>query len=57
MNDTCRIPVKATYVIDRQTGEITRTAATWADIPADVIAKFLLERCGHDAIFGGGDND
>ena len=29
------------------------TAAEYTDIPADAIARYLVERCGVDAIFGG----
>lgn len=51
MNDNscamCRIPVKATmqYV----NGVMTMVDAVWADIPADVIARFLIEKFGLDA--------
>ena len=43
----CRIPVKATmqYV----NGVMTMVDAVWADIPADVIARFLIEKFGLDA--------
>lgn len=43
----CRIPVKATmqYV----NGKMVMTDAVWADIPADVIARFLIEKFGLDA--------
>lgn len=48
----CRIPVRATYTLYHDTGEIVLTSADYEDIPADVIARFLLEKFGHEAIFG-----
>lgn len=43
----CRIPGKATmqYV----NGKMVMTDAVWADIPADAIARFLIEKFGLDA--------
>lgn len=43
----CRIPVKATmqYV----NGVMTMVNAEWADISADAIARFLIEKFGLDA--------
>lgn len=43
----CRIPVKATmkYV----NGKMIMTDAVWADISADAIARFLIEKFGLDA--------
>lgn len=43
----CRIPVKAT--MQRVNGEMTMVDAVWADIPADAIARFLIEKFGLDA--------
>lgn len=43
----CRIPVKAT--MKRVNGEMTMISAVWADIPADAIARFLIEKFGLDA--------
>lgn len=42
----CRIPVKATmqYV----NGVMTMVNAEWADISADAIARFLIEKFGLD---------
>ena len=52
MNDSiCKIPVTATYTIVN--GEPVMVAAEYADISADAIARYLVERCGVDAIFGG----
>lgn len=48
----CRIPVRATYTLYHDTGEMVLTSADYADVPADVIARFLLEKFGYDAIFG-----
>ena len=51
----CRIPVSATFrIID---GEPVMTSAEYRDIPADVIARFLIEKVGITPIFKGGDND
>ena len=51
MNDTCRIPVCATFrIVD---GKAIMVAAEYADIPADAIAKFLVDKLGVDAIFSG----
>lgn len=51
-NDICRIPVSATYTVHKGSSEPVMTSAEWADIPADAIARFLIERCGADTIFG-----
>ncbi|SCJ78705.1 Uncharacterised protein [Anaerotruncus sp. 2789STDY5834896] len=48
---TCRIPVQATYEI--QDGQAVLVSAQYEDIPADLIARFLIEKCGRDAIFKG----
>lgn len=52
MNDTCRIPVRATYRIVN--GEAVMVAAEYADIPADAIAAYLVDKLGVDAIFSEG---
>lgn len=54
-NNTCRIPVKAT--MQKINGEYVMVAAEYADIPAEKIAAFLVERVGTSAIFGGEEND
>ena len=51
-NDTCKIPVRATYSIIN--GEPVMVAAEYAEISADAIAKFLVDKLGVDAIFGEG---
>ncbi len=52
-NNICRIPVNATMqIID---GQPVMVAAEYADIPAEKIAAFLVERVGTAAIFGGGE--
>ena len=51
MNDTCKIPVCATYTIVN--GKPVMTAAEYAEISADAIAKFLVDKLGVDAIFSG----
>lgn len=45
-NAICKIPVKATmqYV----NGKMVMTNAVWAEIPADAIARFLIEKFGLD---------
>lgn len=50
-DNMCRIPVSATMqIID---GEPVMVAAEYADIPAEKIAAFLVERAGAATIFGG----
>lgn len=54
-DNICRIPVNATMKeID---GKMQMIDADWADIPADIIARFLIQKFGITPIFGGGDND
>lgn len=58
MNDNiCRVPVNATFTVYKGSREAVMTSAEYADIPADAIARFLVDRCGVDAIFGGGEVD
>lgn len=52
MND-CRIPINVTYTVYKGGGRPVMTAAEYADIPADAIAKFLVGKLGVDAIFSG----
>lgn len=40
----CRIPINATF--QKINGEMKMVAAEWADIPADAIARFLMQRSG-----------
>ena len=58
MNETkeniCRIPVSATMQIIN--GEPVMVAAEYAEIPADKIAAFLVERFGAGRIFGEGES-
>ena len=53
MDNLCRIPVSATYTFYKGSDTPVMTKAEYAAIPADTIARFLLERCGADAIFEG----
>ena len=53
MYNICRSPVSATYTVYKGSSEPVMTAAEYADIPAADIARYLVERCGVDAIFGG----
>ena len=54
-DNICKIPITATYrIVD---GEAVMVAAEYADIPADAIARFLIDRLGVDAIFNGGDSN
>ncbi len=53
IDNLCHIPVTATYTVYKGGGEPVMTAAEWADISADAIARYLVEHCGVDAIFGG----
>lgn len=55
MDSLCRIPVTATYTLYKGSDTPVMTRAEYVDIPADTIARFLLERCGADAIFNGGE--
>ena len=51
----CRIPVQATM---RKIGDDWEMVnAEWADIPADVIARFLLQHKGITPVLEGGDNN
>lgn len=53
--DVCRIPISATFrIID---GEPIMIEAEYRDIPADAIARYLIEKVGITPIFGGGDSD
>lgn len=53
--EMCRIPVSATYA--EINGEMVMVSAEYKDIPAEVIAKFLIEKFGAAAIFGDGESD
>ena len=35
MEEMLHIPISATYEVDHETGQVTRTAAEYADISAD----------------------
>lgn len=51
-NNLCRIPVQATM---RKIGDkFVMVSAEWAEIPADVIARFLIERSGITPVLVGG---
>lgn len=48
-DNICKVPVSATFtIID---GRPVMTAAEYAEIGADVIARFLVSKLGVDAIF------
>lgn len=51
-DNICRVPVTATYSVSKGGGEPIMTSAEYVDIPADAIARFLIEHYGADAIFG-----
>ena len=53
--EMCRIPVSATYA--EINGEMVMVSAEYKDIPAEVIAKFLIEKIGASAIFGEGESN
>ena len=53
MEPICKIPVRSTYTVYKASSEPVMTAAEYVDIPAADIARYLVERCGVDAIFGG----
>jgi len=46
----CRVPVSAT--MQKINGEYVMVDAEYADIPAEKIAAFLVDRFGARAIFG-----
>ena len=54
-DDMCRVPINATF--KEINGEMRMVQADWVDIPADTIARFLIQKCGVTPIFGGGDNN
>lgn len=52
--DICKIPIQATYkIID---GEVKLVSAEYADIPADNIARFLIQKFGISPIFADKEN-
>lgn len=54
-DNMCKIPVNATFrEVD---GEMQMVQAEWAEIPADVIARFLIQKFGMTPIFGGDSDD
>lgn len=51
----CRMPLRATYrIIDDKPVMVD---AEWHDVDPDLIAKFLLDKFGADAIFGTEEDD
>ena len=52
-DNICRVPVEATYTVVKGSSEPVMPSARYADISADAIAAYLVQRCGVDAIFGG----
>lgn len=55
MSETIKIPVSATHTIED--GQIKQVSAEYMDCTADLIARFLLERFGVDAMKGGKGDD
>lgn len=57
VDNLCRVPIIAVFSKDPETGEsfLDEEKSTWADIPADVIARKLIEGFGLD--LKGGDAD
>jgi hypothetical protein len=54
-NTMCSIPISATFrIID---GVPIMISADYRDIPADAIARYLIEKVGITPIYGGGDNE
>ena len=55
----CRIPVVGCMKKNPLTGEweLDADRSTWADIPADAIARVLIQGFGLDAILRGADAD
>ena len=53
-DNLCRIPLKAYFEVIDGKPEIVK--ADYVDIPAEAIAKFILDRVGAGKVFGeGGD--
>ena len=54
-NTMCRIPVTGCMIKNPVTGEweLDEDRSTWADIPADAIARVLIQGFGLDAITKG----
>ena len=48
-SDLIRLPIRATYTVNRATGEITDRRLDYADLPAAAVAEFFLSRFGIDA--------
>lgn len=44
-----RLPVRASYTVDRSSGELIDRHFDYADIPAASVAEFFLDRFGIDA--------
>ena len=47
-DNTCRIPVQAT--MQKIGGKYVMVSAEYAEIPADIIARFLLDRSGLSSV-------
>ena len=58
-NTMCRIPVVGCMTKNPLSGEweLDKDRSTWADIPADAIARVLIQGFGLDAILRGADAD
>lgn len=52
-DNICHIPVRATYTVYKGSSTPVMTAAEYADIPASLIAAYLVDKLGVDAIFSG----
>lgn len=53
--NVCKVPVSATYRIIN--GEPVMISAEYADIPADVIARYIIEKCGITPVLKGGGSE
>ena len=49
MSKTCHVPIRGKITVDRKTGEIVSEEYEYADIPAEALAQFFIERFGIDA--------
>lgn len=47
-SESIRIPIRATYTVDRKTGEIVARQLEYEDFPTVAVAEFLLSRFGLD---------
>ena len=47
-DETIRVPIRATYTVDRRSGEIVSRQLEYENLPTKAVAEFLLARFGLD---------